>query len=342
MDENGAADLPHIQFSSGAMAPQAAAEYWRDSLSRSWEMAIDAHHAPAFKAEVSMWKMNELIVGTSIFGPVQTRLRRETNIRSDQLDHYRLIMLREGEFQCEAGERQVTLAPRRFVLTDMALPESNTSCCKSTVMYIPRESLEEALPRPIDLHGASPRNACADLLADHLAALLTSLPAMSASEVAGATRATVSLLAASLALSPDNLDAARPAVDSVLLRRARQYIEQHLTDDALSVVSICAQLRISRSALYRLFENLGGVANYVRERRLARIHEILSRSHERQNIARLAEDHGFKTATHFSRAFRQQFGYSAREAQGLAGMTAPASQAPSAGRFDHWLGTLYS
>lgn len=342
MDASAAADLPHIQFSSHAMGPKVAAEYWRDSLSRSWEMAIDPHRAPAFEAEVSMWKMNELIVGTSIFGPVQTRMRREKNVRSDQLDHYRLILLREGEFQCDAGGQQVTLAPRRFVLTDMTMPESNTSCCKSTIMYIPRESLEKALPRPIDLHGASPHNACADLLVDHLAALLTSLPQISTAEVAGVTRATVSLLAASLALSPDNLDAARPAVDSVLLRRARQYIEQRLTDEELSVASVCVQLRISRSALYRLFENLGGVANYVRERRLARIHDILSRSQERQNIARLAEDHGFKTATHFSRAFRQQFGYSAREVQGLAGAPSSADHGPSAERFDHWLGTLYT
>ena len=61
--------------------------------------------------------------------------------------------------------------------------------------------------------------------------------------------------------------------------------------------------------LYRLFDSLGGVSNHIRERRLARVHDILSRSEERQNIARIAEDHGFKTATHFSRAFRQQFGY---------------------------------
>lgn len=342
MPEQAPARLPHIHFDSRVMPSQTAVEFWRDSLSRSWEMSIDPRHAPDFHAEVSMWKLDELIVGTSVFGPVQARMRREKNIRSDQLDHYRLILLRDGEFRCDAGGRQVSLAPRRFVLTDMALPEANSSCCTGTIMYIPRELLERALPRAAELHGASPSNACAGLLADHLCALLAGLPEMSADEVPSVTRATVNLLAASLAMSPDNLDAARPAVDAVVLRRARKYIEDRLTDEHLGVQDICAHLRISRSGLYRLFDSLGGVANYVRERRLARVHDILSRSTDRQNIARLAEDHGFKTATHFSRAFRQQFGYSAREVQSMSDTSPPRAGPVTAGRFDHWLGTLYT
>ena len=342
MHDAAAARLPHMHFDSRTMEARTAAEFWRDSLSRSWEMSIAAEHQPAFHAEVSMWKMDELIVGTSVFGPVQSRARRDRNIRDDQLDHYRLILMREGEFRCDAGGRQVSLAPRRFVLTDMALPEANASCCTSTVMYVPRALLEQALPRAVDLHGVSPDNACADLLADHLSALMAGLPAMTAEEVPSVNRATVNLLAASLATSPDNLDAARPAVDSVMLRRARRYIEQRLTDERLGVPDICAHLRISRSTLYRLFDSLGGVSNHIRERRLARVHDILSRSEERQNIARIAEDHGFKTATHFSRAFRQQFGYSARDVRGIAQVVAPHADAVRAGRFDHWLGTLYT
>lgn len=331
---------PHIHFDSRAMPPEQAVEFWRDSLSRSWEMAIDAHHAPAFQAEVSMWKMDTVIVGTSTFGPLQTRMRRDTNIRQDQLDHYRLILLREGEFHCDASGQEVSLAPGRFVITDMALPESNASCCQSTILYIPRELLDKALPRPVRLHGASPVNACAGMVAQHLSSLISGLPDMSAAEVPNVMQATVSLLAASLAQSPDNLDAARPAIDSVLLRRARQYIEQQLADESLGVDPICAHLRISRSTLYRVFASLGGVADYIRERRLARVHGILSGARERQNIARLAEEHGFKSATHFSRAFRQQFGYSPSEAAAQGPAAVRGDGSPSASRFDRWLETL--
>jgi AraC-like DNA-binding protein len=282
-----------------------------------------------------------VIVGTGSFGPVQTRMRRERNIRFDQLDHYRLILMRDGQFACDAGGRQIRLSPGRFVITDMAQPESSESCCSTAIMYIPRESLEAALPKPMNLHGVSPLNACAGLVADHLSGLLQGLPAVSQDEMPGLSQATVNLVAASLALTPENGEAARSAAESVLLRRARQHVEQQLGSESFGAPDLCAHLRISRSTLYRLFETLGGVSNYIKERRLARVHAILSTSAERRNIARLAEGHGFKTAAHFSKAFREQFGYSAREVPRLAAQGDAAGGNGKDARFDRWLGSLY-
>jgi AraC-like DNA-binding protein len=329
--------VPHMRFDSRAISPQAALDQWRGNLSRSWDMSLaDAAEAPNFIAEVSMWKMDDLLVGTGTFGPTQTRMRRERNIRCDQLDHYRVLLMRSGRFDCDADGRQVSLAPGRFVVTDMALPESSESACSTAILYIPRERLEEALPRAARLHGASPDNACADILAGHLSALLQELPEAAPEAIPGLSQATVNLVAASLAESPENREAARPAIEKVLLRRARKHVEDHLHDEGLSAEQLYTQLRISRSTLYRLFEALGGVAQYVKERRLARVHEILSRSTERQHIGRLAEQHGFKSAAHFSKAFREQFGYSAREVPQVRA----AAPGAAGERLDRWLSTL--
>jgi transcriptional regulator GlxA family with amidase domain len=83
------------------------------------------------------------------------------------------------------------------------------------------------------------------------------------------------------------------------------------------------------------------VVQYIKERRLARVHEILSQSTERPQISRLAESHGFKSAAHFSKAFRAQFGYSAREVPRVS--TTPAGRNPAAAtvRFDDWLSSLH-
>jgi transcriptional regulator GlxA family with amidase domain len=80
------------------------------------------------------------------------------------------------------------------------------------------------------------------------------------------------------------------------------------------------------------------VAQYIKERRLARVHEILSQSSERPHIARLAESHGFKSAAHFSKAFREQFGYSAREVR--FGGACRVGHHRTAARFEEWLGSL--
>jgi len=120
----------------------------------------------------------------------------------------------------------------------------------------------------------------------------------------------------------------------------RHFIEQHLADETLGTDTVCAHLRISRSTLYRVFAGLGGVADYIRERRLSRVHRILSGSHDRLNMARLAEAHGFKSASHFSRAFRQEFGYSPSEAAGNGPVARGPREAHPASRFDRWLESL--
>jgi AraC-like DNA-binding protein len=331
--------VPQIRFDSSSLPAGTALDRWRSNLSQSWDMSlVDEAAAPHFHADVSMWRMDGLLVGTADFGPTQTRMRREKNIRADQLDHYRVLLMRAGEFHCDADGTQVSLSPGQFVVTDMALPESSESACASAVAYVPREMLENALPRSVPLHGASPRNACAGLLGEHLSALLLGLPSATPEELPFLTQATVNLIAASLASSAENQALARPAIDNVLLRRARKYVEQHLTQDELSASQLCLHLKLSRSTLYRLFEPLGGVAQYIKERRLARVHEILSQSSERPHIARLAESHGFKSAAHFSKAFREQFGYSAREVR--FGGACRVGHHRTAARFEEWLGSL--
>ena len=44
------------------------------------------------------------------------------------------------------------------------------------------------------------------------------------------------------------------------------------SESNLSIDAICRNFKVSRSTPYRLFEPLGGVSHYVKERRLARVH----------------------------------------------------------------------
>ena len=61
------------------------------------------------------------------------------------------------------------------------------------------------------------------------------------------------------------------------------------------------------------------------ERRLHRIHETISQPGTRRPLARIAEEHGFKSAAHFSRAFRRQFGHAPSEVRASGGAVAPTT-----------------
>jgi AraC-like DNA-binding protein len=84
---------------------------------------------------------------------------------------------------------------------------------------------------------------------------------------------------------------------------------------------------MSRSNLYRLFENTGGVARYIQRERLVEAHAVLSDPATAKSISAIAEDLCFADASSFSRAFKREFGLSPGEvrAAAVAGLASPAT-----------------
>ncbi|MFV0434033.1 MAG: helix-turn-helix domain-containing protein [Leucobacter sp.] len=100
-----------------------------------------------------------------------------------------------------------------------------------------------------------------------------------------------------------------------LLRRIMNYAEEHLGDPALGPNAIAAAHFISPRYLQVLFQRNGlTVSSWVRERRLERCRRDLEDpSLFEESVSALAARWGFLEPTHFSRAFKKQFGLSPRE-----------------------------
>jgi AraC-like DNA-binding protein len=102
-----------------------------------------------------------------------------------------------------------------------------------------------------------------------------------------------------------------------LFAAAQVFIKRHLASHQLSPELIARQLGCSRAHLYRVFAWRGeAVAHYVRELRLRRARDLLSRDTEANTrIGDLAYRCGFDDPVHFTRLFRERFGVTKR-AQG--------------------------
>src|SRR3546814_17434868 len=72
------------------------------------------------------------------------------------------------------------------------------------------------------------------------------------------------------------------------------------------------------------------------------IHALLCAPGERRGISDLAYAHGFTSAAHFSRAFRNLFGYSARDVRDLARMRTIPRSRQAATSVEAWLNRLQS
>lgn len=95
-----------------------------------------------------------------------------------------------------------------------------------------------------------------------------------------------------------------------MMTRARRLIRNRLLSTDLTPESLSRELAISRTRLYELFEQVGGVAKYVRQQRLSAAHGMIGNPADRRTIAEVGAAIGYDSAANFSRAFSQQFGYS--------------------------------
>jgi AraC-like DNA-binding protein len=334
--------LPRLHFDSRPLPATERFDRWRAAVGKVYELSAPGYDgAGELQVNTSIWNLGSLLLSDNRFGSRFQR-RSARSIRSDQVDHYRLLLQTGGSLNIDADGRRETLSAGRLILTDLARPETYaTEAGSNIVLFVPRELLDDALPQSLDLHGVALTGGCAALLSEHMRALVRNAGLLTASELPALNQATVSLLAASIAASSQALAQARPAMEVTLLRQACRYVDLHLTDAELSAEEICRFFKLSRATLYRLFEPYGGVARYIKERRLLRVHALLASATQRQHLGRLADDYGFKTATHFSRAFREQFGYSPGEVRQVR-REAPVVQQGEVGYdgFNQWLRAL--
>lgn len=114
-----------------------------------------------------------------------------------------------------------------------------------------------------------------------------------------------------------------PSLTAVHLTVAKAYIDEHLTDPALSAGRVARGVGISERHLSRVFASGGTtVPQYLLHRRLERARMLLQKAGG-TTVAEVAARCGFGSASHFSHRFRQHFGLRAtdvlRQARAQAG-----------------------
>jgi AraC family transcriptional regulator, positive regulator of tynA and feaB len=211
--------------------------------------------------------------------------------------------------------REARLGAGDFTLCDTTRPY-DVQCdgtCRILVVSIPRTLLLRYVPFPEELTavGMPARESMNGLVSDYLRNLWIRFP--QGAPIADAwqvCQATMSLIGGAyerLLLTRST----RRSAASVHRARIRSYIEQHLTDPDLTPTSIAAGCQINVRYMHRLqaLEN-ETLARYILRRRLEECARELAALQRRRSITEIAFLYGFKSATHFGRAFRDRYGVS--------------------------------
>ncbi|NNL81401.1 MAG: response regulator [Flavobacteriaceae bacterium] len=93
------------------------------------------------------------------------------------------------------------------------------------------------------------------------------------------------------------------------IRNVREILLMHLSEESFGIEQLCKNMAMSRSQLYRKFSALTDttVHQYIMTLKLNKAQELLLNTN--LNVTEVAYDTGFKNISHFSRAFRERFGY---------------------------------
>jgi AraC-like DNA-binding protein len=334
--------LPSVRFSTADFPAGEGWDIWCEQIGEVFDVVLDAEQRAAARVDVELIQFDQLLFGAiGLSGPRQRGVRSARKARRDQLDHYVIELYTHGGNLGETPSGSFKAGAGTVNVTDMARPLTVTSGdAHSLTLTVPRPLLDAHLPANARLHGLVLADGPGGFLADYLMLLRRQLPQLDEGDAAWVRQGTVAMVAACLAPSMTPPEEASAPVNAVLLGRVERLIESMLGHRQLSAQHLCAALGVSRSRLYRLFEPHGGVAEYIQNRRLAKIRAALLDPQDRRRISDLAYAYGFVSAAHFSRCFRRHFGYSPSEIRGLAGDEArdTLGPAPSCSRlFANWL-----
>lgn len=324
MSGKSASPLPSRRFSTQDVPQHQKFDMWRSTVQQIHDLEpVGKGQETAFEADVTAWSLGPLAVAGGYFTE-RRMLRGDRITRRLQIDHYRILLPLGGTtVRHVAGDRRQTVSTGQILFSDLSRAEE-ADCGTGDLMQfiIARDSLDQLLPRSPDLHGLVPQGPLASLVTDHLTAMVRRLPQFDMADAQVAAMATLHLIAATV--RPDETVAEhRPAVETALRRRVLRHVEANLLDPALSQDVLCRTFGLSRASLYRLFQQLGGVASYIQDRKLRRIHQELAGPGP-HHLGEISWRYGFSSQAQMSRAFRARFGHAPRDTE--SGQTAAPVQ----------------
>lgn len=312
--------LPSFSFvGSAASSAEEAFWTWRSITSPLFDVSIpDSRAVDAFQVNVDSYHLGPLVFG-SVSANAQRFHRSPLTIARSGVDHYLVQLYTHGGYAGEVEGRAIEVRSGDISILDLSQTvRTQAERFHNLNCIVPRSMLEPLVRYPDGLHGTvlSGQTGLGHVLATYMQTIHKTANSLSAEDGAAISEATASLIAGCFGPSAESRETVATAKRGALLLTVKRYIEANLADPGLTVEGITREFHVSRATLVRMFEPLGGLSGYIRERRMLRCFaELTSPSPSHRSIADLSYSWGFGNEAAFSRAFRRMFDMSPREAR---------------------------
>jgi AraC-like DNA-binding protein len=309
-----------------SLRPREQLDAWRTWYGPVFEVTPKNATGDGFAGETRLWQLGGLLISRTSAPPARL-LRNKSHLRRDPTDHWVVSYCVRGAHSARTADTEVEVPARVPFLWSLGQEFLYERTHVDRVqIFLARDAFRDVGPLLDAACGSALDTPLGGLLGDYLMALERRLPDVTQTDFAGIAKGLEAMVAAAAAPSAERAAIARPQIDLGRKERVRQAVRRHLRTPTLEPTALARLVGMSRSNLYRLFEDIGGVARYIQRERLLEAHRALIDRTSTKSISAIAEDLCFADTSSFSRSFKREFG----SAPGEIRSAARAGLAPAA------------
>ncbi|MBC7282293.1 helix-turn-helix domain-containing protein [Hoeflea sp.] len=296
-------DRPFMRFSTAAFAPEDGFDAYRTLYAGGSDVS---RLGSGFGAQLEVRPLGDVVIFQRWLNDVAHE-RSSQRIRQDDFEHFVVQMPLTGSLVTQTPDGVQVVKPGEIIFFDARRPYHTRSNGVHLLTFsVARYLVERAFAASEDLHGRILAAGQSAILGDFMGSLTRHAGSLAGTGLSDSLNVFSDLLAMTLRQSEKLDDVSESMRDKLHL--ARRVIEDELYRPDLNPDLIAARVGMSRSRLYELFRQFGGVASYIQLRRAHRFRVLLSHARDVRSMAELAFACGFASESHASRTFRDAFG----------------------------------
>ncbi|WP_247997976.1 hypothetical protein [Brucella tritici] len=263
--------------------------------------------------KVESWVLGQALIGHAQYhGHLCIRDRRLIN--TGGIDQILLQIVITGEFSGQCGETEIRALAGDIILMDYARPFRLLVSDGQTISFAFNRSSLSRMMDSRSIHGLviKGHTPVGRILSGLITTTLSIAKTTNSSDWHSLETDIIEFMTKQLGSRSGEIASLPHEIER---QNIIDYIDRNLFNPKLSPVHLQAHFQISRSNLYRLFDQDGGIGKLIWERRLKAAHlEIVRYPTDRKLVLKsLAYRYGCKDVSQFSKRFAKLYGFPPRE-----------------------------
>lgn len=308
MHSDQEAVLPSAVLATQGLEHEEAYWYWQQNMAPLFDAQMTMEERQSFFACATVYLAEHCVISQSHFSEQTFERDRYWSEQYDP-DHIVVQLYLNGGFSGFSAGKGIAVNPGDIAVLDLRYPLKTRDLTSEVLcLVIPRSVYRSYGGQHADLTSMviPAQHPLAQLIAEQIKLLWRTLPNMSAALGNRVVNSNLELLMDYLTMAQRQIMGCYPHKKQNKKQRILALIEANLASDNLTVKSLADESNLSRSAIYRLFEEEGGLVSYIQRRRLEKCYRLLEKGYS-GTITDIATDWGFSDHSHFSARFKHMF-----------------------------------